>query len=279
VQTGEPIFRKVINRVKINFDYRFEADEPGEMAGVAGLDALLISETGWQQRLALQSESAFQGNGTTLTAVLDLDEIQRLIHSVQLQTGVASARHELRILPHIAVSGVLGGESVQENFAPVLAFQLDAFQLSLIRTNGADPLTPAQEGRTLRQVQSPNEVRFLSFRASIGALRTFSVVGALLTSLGTALAAWWMRQRRHRPAIEHIRERYGPLLVTVQNSSLGAGSAAVYLTTIEDLAKIAERTGRMILCEEQQAVWRLSVYDEAVVYRFEVHRYGAAEEE
>ena len=73
MQTGEPIFRKVINRVKINFDYRFEADEPGEMAGVAGLDALLISETGWQQRLALQSESAFQGNGTTLTAVLDLD--------------------------------------------------------------------------------------------------------------------------------------------------------------------------------------------------------------
>ena len=275
-QTGDPIFRKVINRLDISFDYLFDADEPGEIAGVAALDALLISETGWQRLLPLQGDTAFRGNGTNLQAVVDLEEIQRLIDSVQLQTGVASPRYELRILPRVAISGVLGGENVQDSFAPVLAFQLDTFQLALLRTNGVDELQPTQEGHTLRQVRSPSTVHFLAFRVSISALRTFSVAGALAASLGTLLAVWLIRQRRRRPAIEHIRERFGPLLITVQNSSLGAGSAAVYVTTIDDLAKVAERTGRMILCAEQPGMWQFSVYDEAVVYRFEVHRYGAA---
>ncbi len=278
VKTGEPIFRKVINRLDISFDYLFVADEPGEIAGSAALDALLISETGWQRLLPLQGETAFRGNATHLQAALDLGEIQRLIDSVQLQTGVASPGYELRILPRIAISGVLGGENVQDSFAPLLTFQLDTLQLSLAR-NGNDAaaqLTPAQEGRTLRQVESPSTVRFLVFAVSIGLLRIFSLAGAIAASLGTALAALSVWQRRHRPAIEQIRERYGSLLVTVQNSSLGAESALVYVTTIEDLAKIAERTGRMILCEEQHSVWRFSVYDEAVVYRFEVHRYRAA---
>ncbi|RLT42369.1 MAG: signal peptidase I [Chloroflexi bacterium] len=276
-QTGEPIFRKVINRVEIGFDYLFEAAELGEMAGAASMEALLISESGWQRRLPLQEENTFQGNGVSLHAVLDLDEIQRLIDSVQLQTGVTSSRHELRIVPHISISGLLGGENVQDSFAPVLVFALDPFQLSLAQTNDSDQLEPVQEGRTLRQAESPSLLRFLAFSVSIEALRLFSILGALLASLGVALAVWLVRQRRRRPAIEYIRERYGPLIVTVQNSSLGAEGAAVYLTNIEDLAKIAERTGRMILCEELQAVWRLSVYDEAVVYRFEVHRHGAAD--
>lgn len=278
VQTGDPIFRKVINRLDISFTYRFEAEEPGDLTGRGSMDALLTSNSGWERVLPLQAEIPFQGNGTTLQAELDLDAIQRLIDSIQLQTGVGSSSYELHIRPTIAIDGSLGSNAVTDTFAPVLLFQLDSLQLSLARSGGDAfaQLEPAQEGRVTRQSEAPATVRLLVFTLTIATLRLIGPLGLLLACLGIGLVAWVQWVQRRQPEVERIRERYGPLLIAVQNSNLGQDVPMVYVKSMDDLAKIAERSGRMIMCEEQSALCSFSVYEESAVYRYEVHRYSAA---
>jgi precorrin-6x reductase len=67
----------------------------------------------------------------------------------------------------------------------------------------------------------------------------------------------------------HIRAKYGALLVNVRESDLLDGRRPVAVASIDDLAKIAERTGRMILYQAlgTERVYLVRDSDIAYCYR------------
>jgi hypothetical protein len=107
----------------------------------------------------------------------------------------------------------------------------------------------------------------------VSAVRQVAVVGlvaSLASVAGLASLAWLHRAQDSEAA--RIRRKYGSLLVVVRAGSLATDGRIVEVLTIDDLAKVAERNGSMILHEERGAVHCYCVQDGAVIYRYQSGR-------
>jgi signal peptidase I len=271
VKTGEPIFRRLITRVNVAFAYQLQAERTSDLSGATRLVAVVSSNNGWRWTFELQGETSFQGDRAQASGVLDLARLQAVLDGVEQQTGVAASQYTLALAPTVTVSGTLAGLELQDTFAPQAIFLLDALQMQPASDPGRsaqtpDPLQPTQS-KTLRQAREiPNTISLLSLSLTVSAARILAAVGmiaALLSMAGLALSSW---RKTHDEEPARIQARYGALLVNVHTSDLLADRRPVLVAAIADLARIAERGGRMILHEASSGEHRYFVQDEDAVY-------------
>jgi hypothetical protein len=269
LRTGEPVFRRLVSRVNVGFDYRLQAEEAQDLGGVSRLTATLTSSNGWRSSFDLQGESAFRGPSVQLRGVLDLSKIQALLDRLEGETGVTAQQYTLAIVPTIAISGTLAGRPLADRFAPQLAFSLDELQMQLAPSGragqGADPLVPS-ESRSLQQSRTaPNVISLLGLSLEAPVARRLALIGLFLSLLAASglLLAW----KRRTPGGEEarIRDRYGSLLVEVRNPAPIAGRC-VEVASIDDLARVAERNNRMILCQHRDGEWFYCVPEDTLSY-------------
>jgi len=92
-------------------------------------------------------------------------------------------------------------------------------------------------------------------------------LGVLLLGIGGLL---FLRARQAAPADEaqRIQRRYGALLVAIRGSDAELHGPLVEVATIDDLAKLAERGGYMILHQDGQRAPRYLVQAGDVTYRY-----------
>jgi hypothetical protein len=74
-----------------------------------------------------------------------------------------------------------------------------------------------------------------------------------------------------------IQRKYGPLLIVVRERC-ALLDAAVELATIDDLARLAERGGHMLMHQLEQGVACYFVHDAGITYCYRVITRGAAME-
>jgi signal peptidase len=270
-KTGEPIFRRLISRVNVTFDYQLQADRPADLEGVSRLNAVLASNNGWRSVVELQGPAVFRGAAVRVQGTLDLQRIQALLDDVQQQTGVISAQYTLAIVPTIAISGTLSGQPLRDTFAPQVVFTLDELQLQLAvqqktAGDGRDPLQPAESKslRTPREVV--NTIPFLGASLAVPPSRNVAVVGLICSLLGGGILWRALNNKPKGDDTAHIRARYDALLVSVRDSDLLGGRRLVAVTSIADLAKIAERSGRMILHQAQDDAQLYLVQEDDITY-------------
>jgi len=104
----------------------------------------------------------------------------------------------------------------------------------------------------------------------------FAITGGAATG-GLALAAILSRQRGQAA---RIQARYARLLITVAQSDLKERGQKIWVASIEDLAMLAQRDGRMILHQEVAPQAHLYfVPDGAVTYQYMLINGGSAVEE
>ncbi len=273
VKTGEPVFRRLITRVNVAFDYQLEAERLSDVAGTTRLAAVLASNNGWRWTFELQGETSFRGNRAQLGGVLDLARLQAVLDGVEQQTGVASTQYTLALVPTVIVSGTLAGQALQETFAPQLVFLLDPLQMQLAADQGragetTDPLKPTQR-QTLRQAREiPNTISLLSLSLAVSAARSLSAIGLALALFSSAIVGLAVMRRAHANEAAQIQSRYSALLINVRDSDLLAGRRLVQVAKIEDLARIAGREGRMILHEARGDEHRYFIQEDDIVYHY-----------
>jgi hypothetical protein len=280
VQTGEPVFRQLINQVTIKFDYRLVSDMPGDLEGTYRLLAEISHDNGWQWTVELQPETAFGGNTFSAVGTIDLAQLQTLIDSVEQQTGLQRQQYTLAVGPEVKLSGTMAGQSLQDQFSPRLAFLLDELQLQLAGDVRAseDPLTPSQIGLLQRPRTKPNAISILGLQISVLTARLIAAVGLTL-SLGCSLALGVFAYRsRQADEASRIRSKYGSLLITVRDINwLDRDSRVIEVSTIDDLAKIAERDGRMILHYARGSRRHYFVQSDHVSYRYQYPEHHEAD--
>ncbi|HYN89261.1 MAG TPA: signal peptidase I [Ardenticatenaceae bacterium] len=275
-ETGEPVFRRLSNRVTVAFGYQLVSEQPAEVAGTAALAAEIGDGSGWTRSVELQGETAFEGSGTTLSGDLDLPQLQALIDGFERQTGLQRQQYQVAVVPIVRVDGSVGGQSFGETFAPRLEFQLDRLQLQLARTeDGAgDPLAPSQAG-LLKQFRSEaNTLSLLSLSLPVSTARWVAVAALLLSTVAALALALQVRRQGQGDEVSRIQHAYGAMLINVRDSGLQAGERVVEVASIEDLAKLAEKDGRMILHEPRGPAHHYYVQDAAVTYHYEVSNHS-----
>ena len=130
VSTGDPIFLKLVHRVRVNAHYRLAATAPQRVGGTMEVLLRLTSPTGWNRTIQLAAPKRFTGDYAAAAVMLDVPALQSLIRKVEKLTGGApGAAYNLSIMPRIHVTGTLASQPLTSDYAPALSLQLDALQL------------------------------------------------------------------------------------------------------------------------------------------------------
>jgi formylglycine-generating enzyme required for sulfatase activity len=184
-QTGDPVFFLLSRDMLVVFDYQFESEAPYEVYGTYNLVARVSEPNGWRRDIILQPHTPFEGGAITISAQLDLFEVQSIIETYQEQTGVERNEYFLTLLPTIELEGTLNGQGLSTNFAPALEFRLNDLQLWMMdEVTEENPVTtPVQSGSVPKPGSETARLSVLGFSLQVSTARWLAVVG-LIVSLG-----------------------------------------------------------------------------------------------
>ncbi len=272
VQTGEPVFRQVTSAVDVQFVYRLTADEPADLRGSSRLVAEVGEAGGWKRAIELQPSTDFKGNTFTAQGSIDLARVQALIDHFEQQTGIQRQQYALTIVARTTVQGVLSGQELRDEFQPRLEFVLDRQQLQTAQTRGGtnDPFAQSQQGMLKRSRQQPNTLAPLGFTLEVASARRMALAGLCLALGGALLLGRQMRRAAQGDEPARIQHTYGPLLIAIRDSQPSTSAAVVDVSTIEDLAKLAEQHGSMILHARRGDKHDYFVYHGDLAYRYRI---------
>ena len=272
VQTGDPVFRRVTSAVDVQFVYHLTADEPADLHGSSRLLAEVGDAGGWKRAIELQPSTDFSGNTFTAQGSIDLAHVQALIDHFEQQTGIQRQQYALAIVARTTVQGMLSGQELRDEFAPRLEFLLDRQQLQLAQTRGGanDPFAQSQQGILKRSRQQPNTLAPLGLTLEVASARRMALAGLGLALGGALLLGYQMRRAAQGGEPARIRHTYGPLLIAIRDSQPDLGAAIVDVSTIDDLAKLAEQYGSMILHAQRGDEHYYFVYHGNLAYRYRI---------
>lgn len=246
VTTGQPVFLRLVSRLRLSFDYALESAQPVRATLRSRLDVRVSDGRGWERVLPLVPERRRNGASTTVSGTLDVPQLERLVADMRELTGSGQTAYSVAVVPHVEVDGRVGAQPLESVFAPVLAFELDDLRLQPSLGEGGagvGPLAPREPGRGTRS--SPAELSLGPASVSVATARKVSLAGlaGLLLLVGLALVGG-PRPRREEHA--RIAARHGHLLLSVRPPA-PEWPRVVDVSGIEDLVRLAAHHGRMIL--------------------------------
>lgn len=264
-RAGDPIFLAVASTVPVSFSYRFSAEAPTTLSGVARLTAVLGDGAGWRRTFALGETLSFTGRTATVAGSLDLAALRQAITTYEALSGSPRGHYQLDLLPQVEVEGSLAGRALATSFSPPLRFTLDAKALRPVATDGEVALLSETAAALRIQREEPAVLAFGPMRLAITTARRLALAGLEIALVGGLLAGWRLGRALAQDPGATARLRYGHLLVRAE-----AGRAwtegAVTLASLEELARLAERLGQPIFVVEDGATPGYYVRDGAAVY-------------
>ena len=266
VTSGEPIFRQLSDSVTVSVRYQLLAEQLDALSGSYELHAELRDRNGWKRTFDLLPQTTFDESTVDMAATISFAELQAIIANVQEQTGVERSFYQLRILPTFAVDGLVSNEPFADAFSAELIFEMSELEIRAI-------LDPSDEGAGLqfseignvqRPITVPNTMSFLSNEFSIVKLRQVTLIATglgLLLIVGFLIDGWrWRRKvlNGQQPKPQH------ELVISAESDPLALSTNRIPLNTFEDLVRVAQHSGEVIL-EHQQ---RFAVHTGTVLYYF-----------
>jgi signal peptidase I len=270
IKTGDPLFPQLMSEATFNFDYQLVADAPADLHGSYRLVAAVGAANGWQRTVEIQPATAFSGGGFSASGVLHFAQVRALIDRFEQQTGLERQQYTLAIVPELAVEGTLAGQALHDKFAPRMEFQLDQTLLQLEGASGAqDPLKPSKPGLIKYTQVEPNVIPLLFLKLEVPLARWIGVGGLGLALIGLIWIGLLMLRAGRPDEATRIRAKYGALLIDIAGGDRLLGKRIVEVAAMDDLAKLAEKSGQMILHEVCSATHRYAVHDGGLMYCYQ----------
>ncbi len=172
------------------------------------------------------------------------------------------------------------GNQISDSFEPRLVFKFDQVHFFLTAPKGQeDPLNSSEPGSADNSNLEASTLSFLGWKPAVGTVREIALLGLALSLSGLLLtsSSLFMTARRSQEAL--IRLRYGPLLVNVYERDFAPAAMLIDVTTIDELAKLAERHSTVILHMTFNSLHSYLVQCNGTTYRyvFSTGKRGVAE--
>jgi hypothetical protein len=185
--------------------------------------------------------------------------------------------YTLALEPAVHVSGLLGDSSLlRGSFNPSLSFTLQGKEAQLSSSQGSSPTTPAQLVQPsaagfvgVPRTTSAN-LSFIGLHPSVSASREVAAWVLLACVLALLGLGFLLRKAYGAAETDRIGARYGSILVAVERPEALGEAGSVRVANVEDLVKIAEHEGRMILHCERESGRDYFVQDQSLTYLYSV---------
>lgn len=279
VATGQPIYLSIAPVLKVSFHYQFASLLPASLTGRAELSAVLSRSDGWSHTLLLGPTKSFSGAGVIVTGILDLRTIENYLTSVATQIGQvggSSTVYSVSVQPNVHVAGVLGGSLLQSQvFNPPMSFTLLSNEAQLNYGQGASNtlaqvVQPSLAGTVSVPRTTPATVSLFGLHPSVSASRQVALWILAAALLALMILGLLLRKAYRAAETDRITARYGALLVSVQRPDELGSVGTTRVATLEDLVKIAEFQGRLILHCESEVGRDYFVRDQTTTYLYSV---------
>ncbi len=269
VKSGDPIFPKLTCKVDVNFQYMLIAEKVKNLAATHRLTATIADPlSGWKRSIPLEEVTPFSETTTTTTASLDLCKIESLVQSFEENSASNPGFYELTILPQVSISASIQERELESAFNTGLKFRYDHNQFYVIQDEEKDPFNPTESGALGRERKEMDTLSLFGLKLNILALRIFSLLGLAGALIGMTILWQKLQKLSESDQAEFIRAKFGGMLVDVQKTKLGSSKSLIDVSSIEDLAKLAERHNTMILHETLMNGHMYYVQAEISTYRF-----------
>ena len=270
VQSGEPIFPKTTCVVDVNFQYTLVGDQVERIAGSYQMSAIVAEpQSGWQRSIALHSEEPFTGNTFGTRASLDVCQVIALIKAMERETDFSSGSYTLIIAPRIKVSGLVSGRELIDTFEPNLIFQYNQTHFHMINeSSDIDPLNPTETRLLREERQEPNVLPIFGLEPKVPALRFISLLVFGLSLGGMLILGLQIQSLAQNDPAAFVRMKFDSLIVDIKSGNIKDISHTIDVTSIDDLAKLAERYNVMILHDTDGNMHSYYVQGDGITYRY-----------
>jgi signal peptidase I len=288
VNTGDPIFLKLVHRVRVKAHYRLATNAPQSLGGTMEVLLRLASPTGWSRTIQIAPPKAFKGDYASADVTLDVPALQSMIRKVERLTGGApGASYDISVTPRVHVTGTLADKPLTRDYAPALALKLDGLQLrpapgapaaepTPAPTAGSGPtpeqkaaFNPSRRGNVAASTTVTNELGIRGHDLPVATLRWIALIGFLLAASGALLTGVRLLAESTDPTA-HIH-RYRHLIVPIAGTTFDPARPPIDVTSIGALAQLAERSERLILHHQRDGADTYLVDDEGTLYRYQAH--------
>ncbi len=266
---GEPVFLKAGCQVELRFGYSLMADSAADVTGNIALNAQAEAGNGWKRAFPLVARQEFSGTEANVTTSFDICKILASLREVESVTGVRRDAYTFVITPEVNLTATMAELPVESRFAPRLVFLLDDLQMVVLHENPeADPLLPLEVKEIATNTRIANRIRLPGFSLTVGLARVIAGLGlASVLTVGGFLALS-IRQSLKKNPLEGVAVKYGGMIADVSQFPPGAEARSVPVASIDDLARLAEHSGNMILHVSGDQADEFAVDAGQTFYRF-----------
>lgn len=270
VRSGEPVFTKLTCFLNIGYTYNILGDRLQAAAGTYKMYARILDEQGgWQRTLPLNSETVFSGNTFFTMTTLDLCQMEALVQLVEQEAGLKQVSYTLEIVTDVSFAATAEGKLVSDSFSQILPFKYDKVQFYLAENDPeVDPLHSTKQALVESSVLEPNTISFLGLLVSVAAVRLISLFGfgAALIGFGVIGSSLYRAASQSQEALTRLK--YGSMLLDVVEQNLAPTSSIIDVASVDDLARLAERHGTMILHTARNFLQFYFVQVNGATYRY-----------
>lgn len=244
VVTGDPVYLRLVPAIDLAFDYSIDAALPVDASGTVTLEAVLADGSGWQRRIPLNPPTAFLFDRARAAGHLDVVRLQSVLAHVRADTGIQGGAATVTVIADVHLDATIGDRAVTRHFRRELAFVLDPLQLRLDGPSTAPAvLRPTVRDSVSSRTTTPARLVLLGRRLPVRTGRRLGLL-AVFAAVATLVSADRLRrQLRDEPA--RIELRHGRRIVPV--AGVAPHAIAVDVTSMQDLARLAEQEQRLIL--------------------------------
>lgn len=284
VRSGEPVFPKLTCFLNIGFTYNIMGEQLQGISGTHGISARIMdAQSGWSRTIPLNTETSFSGNSYFTLAALDLCQIESLVNLVEQEAGLNQTAYTLEIIASTAFTAIVDGAQISDSFSPRLVFKYDKVHFYLVtdKSQSDDALRSVKQGLAGSSTSQPNTISMLGLKPTVWITRFLSLLGFTFSLFGFLVAGIKVYRTASQSQDALIRLKYGAILVDVYEQNLSPSSSVIDVAMMDDLARLAERHGAMILHMTQNFLHSYLVQNNGITYRYVIStgRKGTVETE
>lgn len=270
VRTGEPVFPRLTCFLNIGYTHSIGGEGLQGISGSHRTYARILDEqSGWQRTIPLNGDAPFSGHTFFTTATLDLCQVESLVNLVEEQAGLKQTSYTLEIITEASFSASANGRLVSDTFSPMLVFKYNKVNFYLHSPQSqADPLYSSKLGMVGGATQKANVVSVIGLGIPVWVLRFGAIIGFLISVYGLTVAGMKVYRTASRSQDALIRLKYGGMLVDVYEQNIAPTSSVIDVSTMDDLARLADRHGTMILHMTRNFLHYYFVQNGGITYRF-----------
>lgn len=270
VQAGEPVFPRLTCFLNVGLTYTLAGEGLQGTVGNYRMSARIMDEgSGWQRTIPLNPGTAFSGNSFFTMTTLDLCQVESLVALVEQEAGLKQTAYTLEIVTDVVFAAEANGILVNDSFSPTLEFTYNKVQFHLADSGPqANPLRTSKQGSVNNPGVQTNTISMAGLALPVWILRLISMTGLALSLFGLAYTGMHVYQIAIQSQDKLIGLKYGSMIVDAPYQALADSPTVIDVASMDDLARLAERQGTLILHMSRNSTHSYIVQVNGASYRY-----------